>query len=89
MPLLVSSVHNAIIMILKKETQKVVFSGNIVEIYNCKDGYCAKLLFRPGYMKIKLDNSQDLHLGDELEVECDVKVLKTISDPGAIDIDLD
>ena len=76
-------------MIRKKETQKIVFSGNVVEIYNCKDSYCAKILFRPGYMNLKIEDSQDFHLGDELELECEVKILKAVPYPGTIDLDLE
>jgi len=66
----------------KVKSQHTVLSGNIIEIFDCDDQVCSKVLFKPGYIKINLKDLEEVHLGDEVEIECEIKVLKTVPSLG-------
>lgn len=76
-------------MIQKENNQNVTFSGNVVEIRDCKNGHCLKILLKPDYFNINLKNNCDIHLGDQLEINCEVKILSTVPSIGVVNNDLD
>lgn len=50
------------------QTDQKTFSGNIVEIYEGQEGRFVKILLKPAYLTVPIENSDDIHLGDELKV---------------------
>lgn len=71
----------------QKDILNVTFSGNVVEIHDCNDGACAKVLLHPGYFNVNINDMQEMHLGDQLEIDCEVKIIKMIPTIGTIDQD--
>ncbi|MCB0283029.1 MAG: hypothetical protein H6627_00240 [Calditrichae bacterium] len=76
-------------MIHKENNQKITFSGNVVEIRDCKDGNCLKILLKPEYLNIHMNSSSEIHLGDQLEINCEVKIVSTVPSIGIANNDLD
>ena len=56
--------------------KKLRLSGNILEIFDCGDQLCAKILFRPDYLEINIDDLKDLHLGDQIEIDCTLEICR-------------
>jgi len=67
--------------------KQLTLSGNILEIYDCEGQVCAKILFRPDYLEINIDELKDLHLGDQIEVEGSFKISRIRSCFGRIEND--
>jgi hypothetical protein len=61
-------------MIQKNKNQSMVFSGNVIEIYNNHDLRCLKILFKPECIQTNIKSLDDFHLGDDVDVYCDIKV---------------
>lgn len=55
-------------MSIDRCTQHVKLLGNILEIFHCEDQVCAKILIRPEYLDVNINNLAGLHLGDHVEV---------------------
>ena len=70
---------------MKSENEiKTTFSGNIVELYNTGDKLSAKVLLEPGYLKVSGDELKDTHLGDQVDVTCEFRIVKIKPHFGAI-----
>lgn len=62
----------------KHEKQPVSFSGNVIEIVDCDDYLCAKILLKPEYLEIYIDALEDIHLGDQIQITGDLAISKII-----------
>jgi hypothetical protein len=56
--------------------QQVVLSGNVIELFNCDDVLCAKVLMKPDYLEINIDTLGEFHLGDQIDIFADLKISK-------------
>ena len=61
-------------MIQKTEVQHIVLNGNVIEIFNDHDQPCLKILFKPECIQTNIENIEEFHLGDDVDVHCDIKI---------------
>lgn len=63
-------------MPFNNDLQLVSLSGNIIEIFQCNDCRCARVLINPAFLNIDLSSQDDFRLGDELNVYCQLEVVE-------------
>lgn len=51
-----------------------LLKGNVIEIYQRDGKNFAKVYYRTGYVEIDVTRSEEIHLGDEVKIECDIQV---------------
>ena len=61
-------------MIHKTEVQHIVLNGNVIEIYNDNESPCLKILFKPECIQTSIENIEEFHLGDDVDVYCDIQI---------------
>jgi hypothetical protein len=72
-------------MIHKIEVQHIVLHGNVIEIFNDNEKPCLKILLKPDCIQTNIENIEEFHLGDDVDVYCDIKINEIKPAIGSLD----